>query len=82
MAAITNTPQRRERADFSNPYMAAQLVVLLRPGVQASALADLRERRVGVALNSTADTAVSESFGRTSSNVRRFENTPLMLEER
>jgi len=81
VAAITNTPQRRERADFSNPYMAAQLVLLLRPGVQATSLADLKDRRVGVGLNSTADTAVSESFGRTSSSVRRFENTPLLLEE-
>lgn len=81
VAAITNTPQRRERADFSNPYMAAQLVVLLRPGVQASTLTELSGRRVGVALNSTADTAVSDAFGRTSPNVRRFENTPLMLEE-
>ncbi len=81
VAAITNTAQRRERADFSNPYMATQLAVLLRPGLQAANLAELRERRVGVALNSTADTAVSEAFGRTSANVRRFENTPLMLEE-
>lgn len=81
VAAITNTAQRRERADFSNPYMATQLVVLLRKGVQAATLADLRDRRVGVALNSTADTAVSEAFGRTSTQVRRFENTPLMLEE-
>ena len=81
VAAITNTPARRERADFSNPYMLAQLSVLLGPGVTAASLNDLKTRRIGVALNSTADTAVSEAFGRTSPNVRRFENTPLMLEE-
>ncbi|MBL8331335.1 MAG: basic amino acid ABC transporter substrate-binding protein [Rubrivivax sp.] len=81
VAAVTNTAARRERADFSNPYMVAQLSVLLGPGVSAASLNELRSRRVGVALNSTADTAVSEAFGKTASNVRRFENTPLMLEE-
>jgi polar amino acid transport system substrate-binding protein len=81
VAAITNTAARRERADFSNPYMVAQLAVLLNPGATAATLEDLRSRRVGVALNSTADTAVTEAFGRTATNIRRFENTPLMLEE-
>jgi polar amino acid transport system substrate-binding protein len=81
VAAITNTPQRRERADFSNPYMVAQLMVLLNFGVTAASLEDLRTRRIGVVLNSTADTAAAEAFGKTAGNIRRFENTPLMLEE-
>jgi len=81
VAAVTNTAARRERADFSNPYMAVRLSVLLAAGVSAATLDDLKGRRVGVALNSTGDTAVSALFGKTSSAVRRFENTPLMLEE-
>jgi len=81
VAAVTNTAARRERADFSNPYMAVRLSVLLAAGVAATSLDDLRARRVGVALNSTGDTAVSALFGKTSNAVRRFENTPLMLEE-
>jgi len=81
VAAVTNTAARRERADFSNPYMAVQLSVLLAAGAKAASLDDLKTRRVGVALNSTGDTVVSALFGKTSSAVRRFENTPLMLEE-
>jgi polar amino acid transport system substrate-binding protein len=81
VAAITITDQRRERVDFTRPYMAAQLMVLLNPSVTAVSLDEMRTRRVGVALNSTADTAVTEAFGRTASNIRRFENTPLLLEE-
>lgn len=81
ISAMTITPQRQEVVDFSSPYQVAQLVVLASPTATESKLADFKTRRVGVGLGQTSDTLVSELFGKTSSNIRRFENTPLLVEE-
>ena len=81
ISAMTITPQRMEAVDFSNPYQLAHLVVLAGPGATENDFSDFKNRRVGVGLGQTADTVVSELFGKTSSNIRRFENTPLLVEE-
>jgi len=81
ISAMTITPQRLEAIDFSRPYQLAHLVVLTTPNSQEKNLADFKTKRVGVGLGQTADTAVSEAFGKTSPNIRRFENTPLLIEE-
>jgi len=81
ISAMTITPQRMESVDFSSPYQVAHLVVLAAPTATETNIADFKNRRVGVGLGQTADTAVSELFGKTSPNIRRFENTPLLVEE-
>ena len=81
ISAMTITPQRLEVVDFSSPYQIAHLVVLTTPDSKENNLADFRTKRIGVGLGQTADTAVSEVFGKTSPNIRRFENTPLLIEE-
>lgn len=81
ISAMTITPQRQESVDFSNPYQLAHLVVLASPSATESKFLDFKNRRIGVGLGQTADTVVSEAFGKTSPNIRRFENTPLLIEE-
>lgn len=81
ISAMTITPQRQESVDFSNPYQLAHLVVLASPSATENRFLDFKNRRVGVGLGQTADTVVSEAFGKTSPNIRRFENTPLLVEE-
>ena len=81
ISAMTITPQRMEAVDFSAPYQIAHLVVLAGATAPETNIADFKNRRVGVGLGQTADTAISELFGKTSPNIRRFENTPLLVEE-
>lgn len=81
ISAMTITPQRQESVSFSNPYQLAQLVILTAADATGRELSDFRGRRVGVGLGQTADTIVSEAFGKTSPDIRRFENTPLLIEE-
>lgn len=81
ISAMSITPQRMESVDFSNPYQLAHLVVLAGPSVPETKFSDFKNRRVGVGLGQTADTVVSELFGKTNPNLRRFENTPLLIEE-
>lgn len=81
ISAMTITPQRQEAVSFSNPYQLAQLVILTAADATGRELSDFRGRRVGVGLGQTADAIVSEAFGKTSPDIRRFENTPLLIEE-
>jgi len=81
ISAMTITAARAESVDFSNPYLLAHLVVLTNPNVTEKSFADFKTRRIGVGLGQTADTAVSEMFGKTNPNIKRFENTPLLIEE-
>ncbi|WP_420804184.1 basic amino acid ABC transporter substrate-binding protein [Ralstonia soli] len=81
VSGITITDQRKQMVDFSAPYFPAGQVIITAPNAKIASLADLKKRQVGVVASSAGDTAVSEELGRTSSAIKRFDNTPLMLEE-
>ena len=44
-------------------------------------LADLAGRKVGVVTGSSADEIVSQRFGKTNSDIRRYESTPVIIAE-
>lgn len=81
ISGITITDQRKQMVDFSAPYFPAGQVIITAPNAKIGGLADLKKRQVGVVASSAGDIAVSEELGRTSTAIRRFDNTPLMLEE-
>lgn len=81
MSGITITDKRKEMVDFSAPYFLAHQLILTQKNVAINSLADLKGRKVGVVNGSAGDTAISEEFGKTSTAIRRFDNTPLVLEE-
>ena len=81
MSGITITDKRKEVVDFSLPYFAAHQLILTQKNVKINSLADLRGRNVAVVANSAGDIACSEAFGKASRNIKRFDNTPLALEE-
>jgi len=81
VSGITITDQRKQMVDFSAPYFPAEQVIITAPTAKVGSLADLKKLQVGVVNSSTGDVAVSEELGRTSTAIKRFDNTPLMLEE-
>lgn len=81
ISGITITDKRREVLDFSNPYFMAYQTLLTQKTVAISNIKELAGKKVGVVNGSAGDTAISEEFGKTSTNIRRFDNTPLVLEE-
>lgn len=81
ISGLTITDQRKQMVDFSAPYFPAGQVIVTAPNAKIAGLADLKTRKVGVVASSAGDIAVSEELGRTSSAIKRFDNTPLMLEE-
>lgn len=81
MSGITITSKRQEAVDFSYPYFAAHQLILTQKNLKVNGIADLKGKNVAVVANSAGDIACSEAFGKASRNIKRFDNTPLALEE-
>ncbi|WP_373976278.1 basic amino acid ABC transporter substrate-binding protein [Chitinibacter sp. SCUT-21] len=81
IAAVTITPERKASMDFSEPYFEAKQLIIVREGSKVIKLADLKGKKVGVQNGTTGDTVSQKAFGKTSSDIRRYENIVLALTE-
>ncbi|MCU0969364.1 MAG: basic amino acid ABC transporter substrate-binding protein [Rubrivivax sp.] len=81
VSAITITEERRQTMDFSDPYFDAAQLIAVRADSQVAKFADLKPLKVGVQTGTTGDEAVTKLLGKTSTNIKRFESTPLALKE-
>ncbi|MCD8338876.1 MAG: basic amino acid ABC transporter substrate-binding protein [Burkholderiales bacterium] len=81
MSGITITDKRKETVDFSKPYFLAHQLILTQEGTKIDKLSDLKKGNVAVVNGSAGDVAASTEFGKGSTRIRRFDNTPLALEE-
>lgn len=81
MSGITITDKRKEVVDFARPYFLAHQLILTNKNVTIKSLKDLDGKLIAVVNASAGDIAASNAFGKSSRNIRRFDNTPLALEE-
>jgi polar amino acid transport system substrate-binding protein len=81
ISGITITENRKKVVDFSHPYFPAQQAIVVPKGSTIKTLDDLKPLTVGVVSASTADIVVSKVLGKNSTSIKRFDNTPLMLQE-
>lgn len=81
MSGITITEKRQQMVDFSHPYFLAHQLVLTDKNTKINKLSDLQKGNIAVVGGSAGDIAASKEFGKTSTRIRRFDNTPLALEE-
>jgi len=81
ISGITITENRQKVVDFSSPYFPAQQAIVVPEGSNVKTIEDLKPLRVGVVSASTADIVVSRILGKNSTAIKRFDNTPLMLQE-
>lgn len=81
MSGITITDKRKQVVDFSKPYFLAHQLILTDKSVKINKLSDLSKGSVAVVSGSAGDVAASKTFGKASIRIRRFDNTPLALEE-
>lgn len=81
MSGLTITPKRAEAVDFSKPYFLAHQLILTNKNLKITSLKDLEGKLISVVNSSAGDIAATTMFGKTSTNIRRFDNTPLALEE-
>lgn len=81
VSAITITEERRQTMDFSDPYFDAAQLIAVKADSAVAGFEALKTLKVGVQTGTTGDEVVSQLLGKTNTNVRRFESTPLALKE-
>lgn len=81
VSAVTITEERKGTMDFSDPYFDAQQLIAVKESSKVAKFADLKKLKVGVQTGTTGDEAVTKLLGKNSTNIKRFESTPLALKE-
>jgi len=81
VSAVTITDERKGTMDFSAPYFDAVQLIAVKENSKVAKFADLKKLKVGVQTGTTGDEAVSKLLGKTNTNIKRFESTPLALKE-
>lgn len=81
ISGITITDKRQQMVDFSAPYFPAEQAIVVPEGSAVNSLEALKSVKVGVVNSSTGDIVVSDVLGKNSTSIKRFDNTPLMLQE-
>ena len=80
-SSITITDERKQTMDFSDPYFDAQQLIAVKESSKVAKFADLKKLKVGVQTGTTGDEVVTKQQGKNSTNIKRFESTPLALKE-
>jgi polar amino acid transport system substrate-binding protein len=80
-SSVTITDERKQTMDFTNPYFDAVQLIAVKENSKLAKFADLKKAKVGVQTGTTGDEAVTKLLGKTSTNIKRFESTPLALKE-
>jgi len=81
VSSITITDERKQSMDFSAPYFDAHQLIAVKGDSKVTRFDDLKDLRVGVQTGTTGDETVSKLQGKNSTNIKRFESTPLALKE-
>ena len=81
VSSITITDERKQTMDFSSPYFDAQQLMAVKKDSKIAKFDDIKKLKVGVQTGTTGDEVVTKLQGKESTNVKRFESTPLALKE-
>lgn len=80
-SSITITDERKQTMDFTNPYFDAYQLIAVKATSKVTKFDDLKKLKVGVQTGTTGDEVVTKQQGKNSTNIKRFESTPLALKE-
>ena len=81
VSAVTITAERKATMDFSAPYFDAQQLIAVKQSSAVAKFSDLKTLKVGVQTGTTGDEVITRLQGKNSTNIKRFESTPLALKE-
>jgi polar amino acid transport system substrate-binding protein len=80
-SSITITDERKQTMDFTNSYFDAFQLIAVKADSKVGKFDDLKKLKVGVQTGTTGDEVVTKLQGKNSTNIKRFESTPLALKE-
>lgn len=81
VSAITITEERQQTYDFTEPYYEATQLIVTKEDSAIESLADLADIKVGVQMNTTGHFAAQDLQGKTSTNIKPYETTPVAIQE-
>lgn len=81
ISAITINDERKKSMDFSDPYFEAVQLIAVPNSSKVTQFQELKKLKVGVQIGTTGDEVASRLLGRSNPNIKRFEGTPLALQE-
>ena len=81
VSSSTITDERKQSMDFTAPYFDAHQLIAVKGDSKVARFDDLKTLRVGVQTGTTGDETISKLQGKNSTNIKRFESTPLALKE-
>ncbi|HEY1078744.1 MAG TPA: basic amino acid ABC transporter substrate-binding protein [Bdellovibrio sp.] len=81
ISAITISDERKKVMAFSEPYFEAVQLIALPAKSKVTTFEGLKKLKVGVQIGTTGDEVVSRLLGKSNANIKRFEGTPLALQE-
>ena len=81
VSAITITDERKETYDFTEPYYEATQLIVTKEESDIESLADLKDKKISVQINTTGHYAAQDLQGKTSSKISPYETTPLAIQE-
>jgi polar amino acid transport system substrate-binding protein len=81
VSGVTINDKRKQSYAFTLPYFEARQLIAVPASSTVKTLKDLTGRKVGVVIGSAGDDIASAAFGKTSPDIRRFESTPVMIQE-
>ena len=81
ISGVTINEKRKQSYDFTTPYFEARQLIGVHKDSTAKNLKDLAGKKVGVVTGTTGDDIASREFGKTSSDIKRFESTPVAVSE-
>ena len=81
VSGVTINDKRKQSYAFTAPYFEARQLMAVPASSPVKTLTDLAGKKVGVVIGSAGDDIASAAFGKTSPNIRRFESTPVMIQE-
>ncbi len=81
VSSITITDERKQSMDFSDPYFDAHQLIAVKADSKVERFEDLKTLKVGVQTGTTGDETISKLQGKNSTDIKRFESTPLALKE-
>lgn len=81
ISGVTINDKRKQSYDFTAPYFEARQLIAVQQASNVKSLKDLAGKKVGVVTGSTGDDIASREFGKTNTDIRRFESTPVVISE-
>ena len=81
ISGVTINDKRKQSYDFTTPYFEARQLIAVPKDSSVKSLKDLAGKKIGVVNGSTGDDIASREFGKTNSDIRRFESTPVVISE-